>query len=299
MMMRMLAAGLFIAALGFQPVLAQEVPSSKDYGKVSSGVYALDKSHASVVFKINHMGFSLYQGRFNNLDAKLNFDSKVPEKSVIEATIDVNSIDTNNAKLQEELKGEKFFNAAKYPNITFKSLHTTRTGDVGTMIGELTMMGITKPVTLNVTFHGAGQHPFTKKDALGFSATGSINRSQWGMSNFIPMVGDEVQFEIQTEFQYAGGSAMTAPAPAASPAPAPAPSPPVQAAVPVPAPVTPKAEPAKTASAPAPVAAPAVAPAAPQAAPQAAPSPVPSFLKFDLPKAAAPAPAPVDNSKKK
>lgn len=225
MFSRTLLAGLIIGLAVVSPAIA-ETPAlpGKDFSKAPAGVYALDKSHASLLFKISHVGFSMYHGRFNNFDARLNFDPKAPEKSTVEATIDTSSIDTNNAKLQNDLKGEKFFNSAKFPQATFKSLHISRSGDAGTMMGELTILGVTKPVSLNVTFRAAGLGPFSKKETIGFAATGTISRSAWGISAMVPMVGDEVQIDIDAEFNYAGADApplakATAPA-AAAPSPA-------------------------------------------------------------------------------
>jgi polyisoprenoid-binding protein YceI len=213
MLLRSMLTALCFLVLGVVPAAAQSLPSGKDLSKTASGLYSLDKTHASLLFKISHLGFSMYHGRFNVLDAKLNFDAKVPDKSIIDVTVDTNSIDTNNTELQSELKGEKWFNTAKFSTATFKSTHISRNGDNGTMIGDLNMLGVTRPVTLNVTFHGAGIGPYSKKDTVGFSASGSINRSQWGMSNYVPMVGDEVHIDIEAEFNYDGGTAVAIPAP--------------------------------------------------------------------------------------
>lgn len=214
---RSVLAGLFVLFCGVAPAWSQapsSLPGGKDISKLSSGEYALDKSHANIVFKINHLGFSNYIGRFNSFDAKLNFDAKAPEKSMLEVTIDTSSIDTNHEKLQTELKGEKFFNSAKFPSATFKSTKITHSGDKGTVIGDFTMMGVTKPVTLNVTFHGGGVGPFSKLETLGFNATTTIKRSEWGLNALVPMVSDDVQLDIEVEFN--GKSPVATVPPAAS-----------------------------------------------------------------------------------
>ena len=209
MIKRVLSLSLFLLmALGCGAPLA----AASETSQITSGAYALDKNHASLLFRINHLGFSLFHGRFDSFDARLRFDAKEPEKSVVEATIDVKSIDTNNSKLEEELRGEKFFNTDKFPTATFKSIHVTRSGDSGTMIGQLTLMGVTKPVTLNVTFHGGGIHPMSKKPVVGFGARGAFNRSQWGINYGIPNVGDEVSIEIEGEFQKTDESSAMVPA---------------------------------------------------------------------------------------
>lgn len=211
---RSLLAGLFVLIAGITPAWSQApAGATKDLSKIASGAYALDKSHANIVFKINHLGYSNYVGRFNAFDAKLNFDAKSPDKSTIEVTVDTSSIDTNHEKLEGELKGEKFFNTAKFPAATFKSTHVTHNGDKGTVAGDLTMLGVTKPVTFNVTFHGGGLGAFSKKETVGFHATTTIKRSDWGLNALVPMVGDDVQLDIEAEFN--GEAAAPAPAAAA------------------------------------------------------------------------------------
>lgn len=208
---RSVLAGLFVL-LCASPAWSETAPApagpTKDVSKLMAGDYALDKSHANVVFKINHIGFSTYYGRFNTLDGKLHLDTAQPGKSIVEVTIDTASIDTNNEKLETELKGEKFFNTAKFPKATFKSTKITHSGDKGTVEGDLTMLGVTKPVTLHVVFHGGGKSPFSTTQKLGFDATATLKRSEWGLNALVPLVGDDVQLEIGAEFD--------APAPAAT-----------------------------------------------------------------------------------
>ncbi len=208
---RSVLAGLFVLFCVASPAWSQPAPApakpTKDVSKLVAGEYTLDKGHANVIFKINHIGFSTYYGRFNTLDAKLNLDTKQPEKSTVEVTIDASSIDTNNEKLETELKGEKFFNTAKFPTATFKSTKITHSGDKGTVEGQLTMLGVSKPVTLNVVFHGGGQSPFSTTQRLGFDATATIKRTEWGLNALEPLVGDDVQLEIEAEF-----TAVAAPA---------------------------------------------------------------------------------------
>ncbi|NBX03262.1 MAG: polyisoprenoid-binding protein [Alphaproteobacteria bacterium] len=181
---------------------AQEIArGTPDLKAAASGAYTLDKGHANVVFSINHLGYSGYIGRFNSIDGNLKFDPTAPEKSSVSIHIDPASIDTNNAKLEEELKTDKFFNVAKFPDITFESTKVVKTSDTtGDITGNLTLMGVTKEVTLKTTFNGAGKNPFNSKPKLGFSAKGSIKRSDFGMSGYIPAVGDEVLLTIEVEF---------------------------------------------------------------------------------------------------
>ncbi|HVY12127.1 MAG TPA: YceI family protein [Alphaproteobacteria bacterium] len=197
-----------------QPPMALPQPSTNLTG-APAGLYVADKGHASIIFRINHLGFSLYPGRFEDFDAKINLDPAAPEKSTVDVTVDINSVDTHNAKLDEELRSADWFNAAKFPTAKFHSTNFIKTGpDKGMLQGEFTMMGVTHPISLDVVFHGYGQHPMTKAAHLGFGATGTIKRSEWGFSKGVPMVGDEVQLIIEAEFDHAGAPAAPPPAPA-------------------------------------------------------------------------------------
>lgn len=177
-------------------------PSTKLDG-VASGTYVLDTSHANVIFNIAHMGFSHYFGRFNTMNATLAFDAKDLEKSTLNVTVDVDSIDTNNATLEGELRSSQWFDTTKYPTATFTSTRVERTGETtGKVHGDLTLHGVTRPVVLDVTFNGAGVKPMVNIEALGFSAQTTIRRSDFGIPNGIPMVGDLVTLSIETEFHY-------------------------------------------------------------------------------------------------
>jgi polyisoprenoid-binding protein YceI len=208
--LRVLLTVLFLSAP--QLVLAQGGPN---YDAAPAGPYAVDKRHASIVFRVNHMGYALYQARFNTFDAKINLDPKALEKSSVEATIDLASVDANDKDMENHLRNADFFDTAKYPTATFKSTKVTKTGaDTGTIEGDLTMHGVTHPVTLNVLFHGYGPHPKTKTPTIGFGATAKIKRSQWGINYGVPMVGDDVTLQIEGEFNYAGATTTpTAPSP--------------------------------------------------------------------------------------
>jgi polyisoprenoid-binding protein YceI len=167
-----------------------------------SGAYEIDASHTSVLFGISHLGFSNYHGRFNTVSGDLNFDPKDPQKSTVNITIDIASIDTNHAELEGKLKGADWFDVAKFSTATFTSTKVEKLSDTsGKVTGNLTLHGVTKPLTLDVTFNGAGNNPFSNKHTLGFSAKGSIKRSDFGISQYIPAVGDEVALSIEAEMQ--------------------------------------------------------------------------------------------------
>ncbi len=167
-----------------------------------SGTYSIDPSHTQVIWHVDHMGFSSYAGRFNTIDGTLEFDAETPENSMLTVRIEATSVDVPNAKLQGELVTTPFFNASDFPEITFTSTAITRTDEgTGTVTGDLSLLGVTLPVTLDVTFNGAGPHPFGGFPMLGFSATGNLDRTQWGMDHLAPqIVGAEVSLRIDAEF---------------------------------------------------------------------------------------------------
>lgn len=194
---------LFAALLTFSTSAAL-AETSTDPKAVPSGVYQLDVNHASITFKVLHLGFSNYTGRFNKMEGTLNYNSENPEKSELDITIYPNSVDTNNAKLEEELRGDKWFDVIKFPRATFHATKIERTGpNTGKITGDLTFKGETHPVVLDTTLVGAGEHSFFKKPTMGFAATGTLKRSEFKVLNGIPMVGDDVTFQIDVEFNKA------------------------------------------------------------------------------------------------
>lgn len=169
----------------------------------ASGQYELDTSHVNVIFKINHLGFSTYMGRFNSITGTLALDAANLPASEVNITIDPASIDTNNDKLEEKLRGDDFFKAASDDGktISFKSTKIQQVAPtMGKITGELTMGGVTKEITLNTKLNGAGIHPYAGVYVVGFSAVAKLNRSDWGMKAYIPQVGDEVELIIEAEF---------------------------------------------------------------------------------------------------
>lgn len=175
---------------------------STDLSKATSGNYKLDKDHANILFNLSHLSFSHYFGRFNNMDGTLTFDANAPQNSKVNISVDVSSIDTNNATLEGELKSSQWFDTPKFPNATFSSTRIEKLSETtGKVYGDLTLHGVTKPIVLDVTFNGAGTNPVkTDLVMLGFSGQTTIKRSDFGISQYIPMVGDEVTLTIEAEF---------------------------------------------------------------------------------------------------
>lgn len=160
--------------------------------------YSFDQSHSYVDWKISHFGYSSPSGKWY-VQGKLQLDKNKPQDSKVSATIDVAAIVTGLPKLDKHLKGALFFDVAKYPTATFVSDTVTVTGEKNASVhGELTLHGVTKPVTLNVSLNKVGVSPVTDKMTAGFSATTNIKRSDFGM-NSLPGLGDDVKLTIEAE----------------------------------------------------------------------------------------------------
>ena len=162
--------------------------------------YTIDNGHSVVAFSLDHLGFAKAMGRFNTVGGELVFDAAAPASSSLTVEIDANSIDTNHDKRDEHLKSPDFFNSAEFPKITFKSDKVEVTGDkTGRLSGQLTMLGVTKPVVLDVTFNKADVSAASKLETAGFSARGTVKRSDFGMSYGVPNIGDDVALIIEVE----------------------------------------------------------------------------------------------------
>ena len=189
----------FLALAG--PVLAE---SSSDPKRAPTGSYSLDVRHTQVLFAIPHLGITDYYGRFDKASRNLNFNSGAPEKSSVSVTIDMTSIDVPSNELVGELMGASTFNTAAFPTATFKSTAITRTGpNTGTITGDLTLHGVTKPVTLNATFGGLTTDPFSGDDDIGFHATTTVKRTDFGITGMVweGVVGNDVKLTIEAMFQ--------------------------------------------------------------------------------------------------
>jgi polyisoprenoid-binding protein YceI len=189
-------------------IMAKVLPSNHqtlDAEKFPGGTYKMDMSHTNLSFSISHMGFSNYIGRFNKLEGMLIFDPAKADTPNISLTVDINSIDTNHRGLEEQLRGKGFFNAEKYPTATFigTSLNITDPAN-GILIGEFTLMGVTKTVQFDIHFKGGAKHPMGGHFVLGFEATTTIKRSEFSFKALIPMIGDDVKLTFNGEFHRTG-----------------------------------------------------------------------------------------------
>ncbi|HEX3405900.1 MAG TPA: YceI family protein [Caulobacteraceae bacterium] len=182
------------------PLMAAAPASVSD---LQGGHYVLDPHHASLIARVNHMGVALYTVRFDTLDASLDYDPAHPERTRVSASVDPTSLDVN-ADYSHTF-AEEFLQASKFPKATFVSTSIQPgVGPTGTMTGNLTLMGVTRPVTFNVTLIGSAHEPLPiplGRRAAGFEATTTIKRSDFGSTFLNNMVGDDVTLQIEAEFE--------------------------------------------------------------------------------------------------
>lgn len=174
---------------------------SKAPKDVKAGTYAVEPMHTQVVFSISHFGFTDFSGFFSGASGSLELDTKKPSSSKFDVSIPVGSILTTVPELTEELKGANWLDAGKYPNARFVSTKITKTGDdAATITGEMTLHGVTKPVTLKAHLVGAGTNPIDKSVTVGFEAIGTIKRSDFGIKQYLPLLADDVTLRIAGSF---------------------------------------------------------------------------------------------------
>ena len=182
-----LTAALILTAAAAAPALA------------TPETYALDANHTFPRFSYNHLGYSLQLSRFDKTTGKVVFD-KAAKTGAVDIVIDTKSVDTGSATFNEHIQGEDFLDTAKYPTATFKSSKVVFEGDKPvTVEGNLTLKGVTKPVTLTVTSFQAMPHPMMKKDAIGANAYTVVKRSEFNAGKYAPYVGDDVRIDIAIE----------------------------------------------------------------------------------------------------
>ena len=184
--------------------IAQTMPST-DPKTVQPGAYAVEPAHTRVQFSVTHFGFTTYWGDVTGVSGGLTLDPKSAAVDKVSVSIPVSSISTTNARLDGELKSPMFLDGTTYPTITFVSTSVKRTGPTtAVIVGDLTLHGVTKPVTLEAKFNAAGGNPMSKKYTVGFDAHGHFNRSDFGVKTYVPMVSDQVDITISAAFEKAG-----------------------------------------------------------------------------------------------
>jgi polyisoprenoid-binding protein YceI len=200
--MRLLAF-LLPLALAACAITAEQTPQT--LRSLPAGAYQLEKPHASLTFRVKHLGLSYYTARFADFDATLEFDPASPTAAKLNAIINPLSVRTDHptdAGWDKRL-GEDLLGGAKFPQIVFDSTKIETTGEfTGRVTGNLAFMGVTEPVTLDVTYNGGMERAvlYDGRAAVGFSAKGKLNRSAFGLTRYSSVVGDEVEIVIEAEF---------------------------------------------------------------------------------------------------
>jgi polyisoprenoid-binding protein YceI len=182
------------------PANAQQV-SSRVPNAVTAGTYKVEPYHTQVSFSISHFGFTNFSGFFSGASGTLQLDPATASASSLEVSIPVSSILTTAPVLDDMLKTDQWFDVAKYPSATFTSTKVTPAGpDSATITGKLTLHGVTKPLTLKARLVGSGTDPLSKAFNVGFEAVGKIRRGDFGIKQYLPLVGDEVTLKIAGAF---------------------------------------------------------------------------------------------------
>jgi polyisoprenoid-binding protein YceI len=208
------AAAAFAFALGttaFAPTLtaqgAPQVPGAKDPARVTAGTYAADPGHSLIAFEVNHFGFNDYYGIFGDVAGTLVIDPANPNAAKVDVTIPVANVTTASKGLTEHLLragkdgGKPDFFGPAPAAARFVSTSVKADGMKAMITGDLTLNGVTKPVTFEAEFTGAGANPFNKKATIGFEAETEIKRSDFGVNYGIPFVSDEVELDISVAFE--------------------------------------------------------------------------------------------------
>jgi len=205
--MRSVLAILAIPALALSSPLAaqmqipKDAPGKPDPARVVAGTYALDSSHTLISWAVSHFEISDFFGLFSGVTGSLTIDPANASKDSVSIEVPISGLNTTNPKLTEHLNTKDYFDSAQFPAAKFVSTKVVTKGMTARIFGNLTMHGVTKPVVLDAKFVGAGTNFFSNKLNIGFSATTSFKRSDFGMTTFIPHVSDLVKLTISAAFE--------------------------------------------------------------------------------------------------
>ena len=197
-------AGLAACTSVLAPILKPDV--STDVVNMEGGDWQLDPAHAALTFKIDHLGYSTYVGRFERFDVQLSGEPDAPAEARVEGVVDMTSLDIANDDFADTLMGSDWFSAANFPEARFQSTRILITGPVTADVeGILTLRGKNAPITLSVTFNGAGFDRLRNAQVAGFSATTDLDRTVFGINRFSGLLTDKVHVEIEAELLKTSG----------------------------------------------------------------------------------------------
>jgi polyisoprenoid-binding protein YceI len=195
-------AAALLGAGGAGVALAQQpTPPNQNPNAVPAGRYEVEAEHTRIQFKVAHLGITDWYGDLTHASGTLSIDPKNVATAVVDISIPTASVSTTNATVDDALRGAQWFDADHFPTIHFVSTKVVRNGArAATVTGNLTFHGVTKPVTLKATFNAAGANPMSKRYTIGFNATTTILRSDFGVKTYVPLVGDETELRISAAF---------------------------------------------------------------------------------------------------
>jgi polyisoprenoid-binding protein YceI len=197
-----LFAAAFALLLAAPAVAQPPAPANTDPAAVRPGAYVVEPSHTRITFAVSHLGFTTWYGDFTRAAGTLTIDPARPAADKVEVTVQTASVATTNAKLDGELRDPTWLDAARFPIITFRATRVTPTGaGQADVTGDFTLHGVTRPLTLHAVFNGAGVNPLSKAYTVGFQGTAVIHRSDFGVTKYVPLVGDEVRITISAAFE--------------------------------------------------------------------------------------------------
>lgn len=199
--MRALISALALVAL---PAIAQApaLPGAPETARVTAGTYKVETYHTQVGFAVDHFGFSIFRGAFSGAAGTLAIDPANPTKAKLSVTVPIASVQTSNDTLNKELVSADWFDAARFPDATFvSSAIALGPNNTALVDGTLTIHGIAKPARMQVHFHGAGVNPMDKALTAGFDARMAFNRSDFGITKYVPVVSDHVELTIAGAFE--------------------------------------------------------------------------------------------------
>ena len=197
--MRLILAALALTAA--IPAIAQTgLPGTQSKAAVTAGTYKVDPAHTQVTWTLNHMGFSMLSGQFGAQDGTLTIDPAKPAAAKLDVTFAIDQLSVTSSGFSNHLKSNDFFDVATYPTARFVSTAVVASGNTAKITGNLTIKNVTKPVTIDATFVGAGTNPMNKKVNFGFRGTTTINRSDFGLGMAVPVVSDQVKLDINAAF---------------------------------------------------------------------------------------------------
>ncbi len=199
--MKLALAALIVGIACAAPAAAQGLPGAADAARVPAGNYKIDTNHTQVFWTVNHMGITPLTGAFAASTGMLMLNPAHPENTAVNVTFAMTSMSTTVPAFTQHLSSNEFFDTAKYPVAMFKSTGVMIHGEQATVVGNLTIKGVTQPVTLDVRLFGAGTNPMSKRLNVGFSATATIKRSAFGLGYALPLIGDEVELHITAAFE--------------------------------------------------------------------------------------------------